>query len=146
LWTLILSPILWMHNEYNRAMTRLGPSHRERKCADTIDTAVFLGWPFQMLKYQYIFQIRYTEAVLPNITKMLIAVSENNFTVSFIIIFHTFIPCSHRNWNLLRTHLRNWTERVVHLNGKRPLDLGATGPPPPAKVKACCHFSQQLNA
>ena len=24
LWTLILSPILWMHNEYNRAMTRLG--------------------------------------------------------------------------------------------------------------------------
>jgi len=23
LWTLILSPILWMHNEYNRAMTRL---------------------------------------------------------------------------------------------------------------------------
>jgi len=26
LWTLILSPILWMHNEYNRAMTRLGRS------------------------------------------------------------------------------------------------------------------------
>ena len=50
---------------------RPGPSHRERKCADTIDTAVFLGWPFQMLKYQYIFQIRYTEAVLPNITRKL---------------------------------------------------------------------------
>ena len=26
LWTLILSPILWMHNEYNRAMTRLDPT------------------------------------------------------------------------------------------------------------------------
>jgi len=42
-----------------------------------------LGWPFPMLKYKYIFQIKYTEAVLSNgtrkllwfeITKMLIAV------------------------------------------------------------------------
>jgi len=42
-----------------------------------------LGWPFSKLKYKYIFQIKYTEAILSNstrqllwfeITKMLIAV------------------------------------------------------------------------
>jgi len=44
---------------------------------------VLVAWPFPMLKYKYIFQIKYTEAVLSNstrkllwydITKMLIAV------------------------------------------------------------------------
>jgi len=34
-------------------------SNRERKCADTIG----LVWPFPMLKYEYIFQIHYTEAI-----------------------------------------------------------------------------------
>jgi len=38
-----------------------------------------LGWPFLMLKYKYIFQIKYTEAIFDKllwfeITKMLIAV------------------------------------------------------------------------
>jgi len=42
-----------------------------------------LGWPFSVLKYKYIFQIKYTEAILSNssrellwfkISKMLIAV------------------------------------------------------------------------
>jgi len=42
-----------------------------------------VGWPFPMLKYEYIFQIKYTEAILSNsarklslseITKTLIAV------------------------------------------------------------------------
>jgi len=51
-----------------------------------------------MLKYKYIFQLKYTEAVLSNITrklswfeitKMLIAVSKNKFAVSFVIIFTT---------------------------------------------------------
>ena len=28
-----------------------------------------LGWPFPMLKYKYIFQIKYTEAVLSNSTR-----------------------------------------------------------------------------
>ena len=50
-----------------------------------------------MLKYSYIFQIKYTEAILSNstrkllwfeITKMLIAVYEKNI-VSLIIIFGT---------------------------------------------------------
>ena len=58
--------------------------NRKRKCADTIGTVpVPLGWPFPTLKYLYIFQIKYTEAILSNsiqkllwfeITKMLIAV------------------------------------------------------------------------
>jgi len=51
-----------------------------------------------MLKYKYIFQIKYTEAILPNstrkllwfeITKMPIAVFENKLIVLFIVIFGT---------------------------------------------------------
>jgi len=50
-----------------------------------------------MLKYKYIFQIKYTEAILSNrirkllwfeITKVLIAV-KNKYVVSFTIIFGT---------------------------------------------------------
>jgi len=58
--------------------------YRERKCADTTGTVpVPLGWPFPMLEYEYIFQIKYTEAIFSNarellsfeiIAKMLIAV------------------------------------------------------------------------
>jgi len=66
---------------------------RERKCADT--TGTVLGWPFPMLN-NYIFQIKYTEAISSGstrkllwfeITNMLIAVFENNLRVLFIIIF-----------------------------------------------------------
>ena len=55
-------------------------------------------WPFPMLKYKYIFQIKYTEAILSNstrqllwfeITKMLIASLRKKIIVSFIIIFGT---------------------------------------------------------
>ena len=58
----------------------------------------FPGWSFLMLKYKYIYQIKYTEAVLSNsnrkllwfeINKMLIAVLQNKFIVLFIIIFGT---------------------------------------------------------
>jgi len=31
-----------------------------------------LGWPFQMLKYKYIFQIKYAEAILSNNTRKLL--------------------------------------------------------------------------
>ena len=63
---------------------------RERKCADTIATVLvpWAGqWPFPMLKYKHIFQIKYTEAILSNstrkllwfeIAKMLIAVKKIN--------------------------------------------------------------------
>jgi len=57
-----------------------------------------LGWPFPMVKYKYIFQIKHTEAILSNstrkllwfeITKMLIAALKNKFIVLLIIIFGT---------------------------------------------------------
>jgi len=31
-----------------------------------------MGWPFPMLKYKYIFQIKYTEAILSNSTRKLL--------------------------------------------------------------------------
>ena len=31
-----------------------------------------LGWPFPMLKYKYIFHIKYTEAILSNSTRKLL--------------------------------------------------------------------------
>jgi len=57
-----------------------------------------LGWPFPKLKYKYIFQIKYTEAIYPNstrklfwfeISKMLNAVLKSKFIVLFIIIVGT---------------------------------------------------------
>ena len=46
--------------------------HRERKCADTIGTVLvpWIGLP--MLKYKYIFQKKYTEAILSNSTRKLL--------------------------------------------------------------------------
>jgi len=61
-------------------------------------SAGFRGWPFPTLKYKYILQIKYTEAILSNstlkllrleITKMSIEVLKNEFIVSRIIIFGT---------------------------------------------------------
>jgi len=55
-----------------------------------------------MLKYKYIFQIKYTEAILSNstrkllwfeITKMLIAVKKLIYCVIYYIFWHTFVPC-----------------------------------------------------
>ena len=52
-------------------------------CRYNWQSAGSLGWPFPMLKYKYIYQIKYTEAILSNstrkllwfnITKMLVAV------------------------------------------------------------------------
>jgi len=31
-----------------------------------------MGWPFPMLKYKYIFRIKYTEAILSNSTRKLL--------------------------------------------------------------------------
>jgi len=54
-----------------------------------------------MLKYKYICQIKYTEAILSNstrkllwfeITKMLIAVYEKNYCVIDYNFRHTFVP------------------------------------------------------
>jgi len=58
-----------------------------------------IGWPFPIIKYKYIFQIKHTEATLSNssrkllwfvITKMLIAVLTNKFIVLFIVMLFAF--------------------------------------------------------
>jgi len=60
-----------------------------------------LGWPFPMLKYKYIFQIKYTEAILSNstrkllwfeITKMLIAFKKFFYCIICYNFWHTFVP------------------------------------------------------
>ena len=57
-----------------------------------------LGWPFPMLKYEHIFQIKYTEAVLSDstrkllwfeVTKTLIANLKKNYCVFYYIFRHT---------------------------------------------------------
>ena len=74
----------------------------------------------QMLKYKYIFQIKYTEAILSNstgkllcfkITKMLIVVLENKFIVSFIIIFGTL------SFPILRRYHSTLTSYQLVLDG-----------------------------
>ena len=74
--------------------------HWERKCAYTICTV--LSWPFPILKYKYIFQIKYTEATLSTrklslfeIREMLIAVLSDNFVgVIYYNFRHTFVSCA----------------------------------------------------
>jgi len=67
-------------------------------CRYNWHSAGSLGWTFSMLKYKYIFQIKYTQAILSNstgklslfeISKMLIAVLENKFIVLLIAVFCT---------------------------------------------------------
>jgi len=41
-------------------------------CRYNWHSAGFLGWPFPMLKYKYIFQIKYTETILLNSTRKLL--------------------------------------------------------------------------
>jgi len=73
-----------------------------------------------MLKYKYIFQIKYTEAILSNstrkllwfeikITKILTGL-KNKFIVSFIIVFGTLVPYSHLRHGFLGAH----ESRSVH--------------------------------
>jgi len=67
-------------------------------CRYNWHSAGSLDWPFPMLKYKYIFHIKYTEAILSyttrkllwfEITKMPTAVLRDKFIVLFIIIFGT---------------------------------------------------------
>ena len=67
-------------------------------CRYNWHSAGSLGWTFSMLKYKYIFQIKYTQAILSNstgklslfeISKMRIAVLENKFIVLLIAVFGT---------------------------------------------------------
>ena len=71
-------------------------------CRYNWHSAGSLGWPFPVPKYKYIFQIKYTEAILSNstrkliwfeITKMLIAVKKINLLCYLLYTFlHTFVP------------------------------------------------------
>jgi len=64
------------------------PANREGRRADTICTVLVpRAGPFPMLKYQYIFQIKCTEAILSNSTRKLFAVLSDKFIASFSIIF-----------------------------------------------------------
>jgi len=80
-------------------------TQRTKVCRYNWHSASSPSRPCPLLKYWYIFQIEYTEAILSNstremlwfeITKMLIAVLEKKFIVSFIVIFGTlsFPVCS----------------------------------------------------
>jgi len=42
--------------------------YRTQVCRYNWHSAGSLGWPFPMLRYKYIFQIKYTEAILANST------------------------------------------------------------------------------
>ena len=77
--------------------------YRERKCADTIGTVpVPCDGHVPMLKYKYVFEIKYAEAILSNsprkllwfeTTKMLIAVQEKKtYCVIYYNFRHSLIP------------------------------------------------------
>jgi len=46
-----------------------------------------LGWPFPVLKYKYIFQIKYTEAILSNSTRKLLWFEISKMLIKFIVLF-----------------------------------------------------------
>jgi len=65
-------------------------------CVRNWQSAASLPWPFPALKYKYIFQIKYTEAILSNssrkrlwfeISKMMIVVLRSKFIV---LIYYNF--------------------------------------------------------
>jgi len=53
-------------------MQKMLHAHRALKCGDTNCSAGSLARPFQMLKYEYIFQTKYTETILSNSTQKLL--------------------------------------------------------------------------
>ena len=79
-----------------------------------------LGWPFPTLKYKYIFQIKCTEAILPNstrkrlwleITKTLNAVLKINLVCYFCKLRHIFV--SYRRREHLNSGLARQTVGLV---------------------------------
>ena len=79
---------------------RLSVCYGTKVCRYNWHSAGSMGWPFPMLKYKYIFQIKYTEAILSNsaqkllwfeITKMLIAVLKINCVI-YYNCRHTSVP------------------------------------------------------
>jgi len=65
----------WRHKVYkiSAELQIISIINRELKCADTNwHIAGSLGWQFPKLKYKYIFQIKCTEANVPNSTRKLL--------------------------------------------------------------------------
>jgi len=76
-------------------------------CRYNWHSAGFPGWPFPMLKYKYIFEIKYTETILSfflsnstrkllwfETSKMRIAVKKLIYCVIYYNFWHTFLPYS----------------------------------------------------
>ena len=52
-------------------------------CRYSWHSAGYMGWLFPMLKYKYMFQIKYTEAILSNGTRKLLWVETNKMLIAF---------------------------------------------------------------
>ena len=57
---------------YDRHFVGITRHSKGRMCRYNWHSAGFLTWPFPMLKYKYIFQIKYPEAILSNSTRRLL--------------------------------------------------------------------------
>jgi len=105
-------------------------------CRYNWHSAGSLGWPFPTLKYEYIFQIKYTEAILSNntrkllwleITRILIAVLRNKFTLLFIIISGKLsFPISQQSAEITST-AHHETRETAQCRHNRKFDV-ATSP------------------
>ena len=82
-WDWVIRRMYWMCSRYPTGTDTIQKSQGTKVCRYNWHSAGFLVWPFPMLKYKYISQIKYTEAILSNSTrkplwfensKMLIAV------------------------------------------------------------------------
>jgi len=83
-----------------------------------------LSWPFPVLKYEYIFQIKYTEAIFSNSTRKLLRFKiirtpialKNEFIVSFSFSAHFWFPMIRllgirTDWSAAVQRFRLWTAR-----------------------------------
>jgi len=82
-------------------LSKINKNCCHQSCRYNWHSASSLDWPFPMLKYSHIFQVKHTEAVLLNntwkllrfeVTEMLIEVYEKNYRVIYCDFRHTFVP------------------------------------------------------
>ena len=107
-------------------------------CRYNWHSAGSLGRSFPMLKYKYIFQIRYTVAILSNstrkmlwfeITKMLIAGLKQTCVI-YYDFRHTFVPCMRfvcetQRWDVGTITSPDAAERVTDGPNRRSAALGS---------------------
>jgi len=82
-------------------LSKINKNCCNQSCRYNWHSASSLDWPFPMLKYSHIFQVKHTEAVLLNntwkllrfeVTEMPIEVYEKNYRVIYCDFRHTFVP------------------------------------------------------